>query len=428
MIDTWQPFIPLRQIDGLLNPFYRAAVRNRLPLALWRFPRQTVMRGVVDLSGDHHVDQVDCQTMSPGFVMAPFQQDDLNRPYFLRANLYLNTAMPAIRENLALNHNATVSANRKKFEAVYRESIRHNGIHPAGQKDWYLPAAHDAQQRVIDKIAYCDWIEQAVRAICNRELTKVVLSRSMNMPLPRDFHVLRHFCQLCNDYPNAFVSLVAIPGAGTWIGATPELFLHVNSRTMTTVSLAGTQMLSERSKPQQWGNKEIDEQEIVSDYIRNCFAEHDIHDFYEHPLETVQIGDLCHLQTKFSYDFAAPEDKQIVNHFLLSMHPTPAVCGVAKGKALQFIKTHESHQRKFYSGYLGPVNLEHESNFYVNIRCMQLQKNTTTLYAGGGITLDSIPENEWQETELKLHALLKYLRPDTSGSMAKHEIMPHDRF
>jgi len=255
-------------------------------------------------------------------------------------------------------------------------------------------------------------------------MTKVVLSRAIGVQLPDNFAPLQHFCKLCKDYPNTFVSLVALPGTGTWIGATPELFLHINTRKMTTVSLAATQLVSDNAKPPKWGNKEIVEQEIVSDYIRNCFAEHNIADFLEHPLETVQIGNLYHLQTKFSYDFPSQE-KRFVNHFLQSMHPTPAVCGVSKEDALQFIRRHESHQRSFYSGYLGPVNLDHESNFYVNLRCMQLWQKSATLYAGGGITIDSIADNEWQETDLKLNALLKYFQTDISSKRDKQKEHAH---
>jgi isochorismate synthase len=46
------------------------------------------------------------------------------------------------------------------------------------------------------------------------------------------------------------------------------------------------------------------------------------------------------------------------------------------------------------------------SKLYVNLRCMQLFDQTAKLYAGAGITFDSIPEKEWDETTLKCHTLL----------------------
>ena len=426
MIEKWQPFAACNQGNGLLKPFYRSAVKSGLPVALWRFPRQANIYGVIDLSGNHCVESVDFKTMSPGFVMAPFQQDDRHRSHFLQANLFLDAKRPLIQENLALNHDTLVSSNRAEFQKAFDIYSSSNGKLTEPGPAWYTPTASYQATPLIDKTEYFDWIGKALTSIQKGELTKVVLSRAIDVELAADFRPLKHFCMLCEDYPNAFVSLVALPDNGTWIGATPELFLHVNSRKMTTVSLAGTQLVSGAGEAPAWGNKEIVEQEIVSDYIRNCFAEHDIADFQEHPLETVQIGNLHHLQTKFSYDFPTRE-KGFVNHFLQSMHPTPAVCGVSKDDALRFICEHELHQRSFYAGYLGPVNLQHESNFYVNLRCMQLWANNATLYAGGGITIDSVPENEWQETDLKLNALLKYFRAGISGERAKQTVLSDDR-
>ena len=76
-----------------------------------------------------------------------------------------------------------------------------------------------------------------------------------------------------------------------------------------------------------------------------------------------------------------------------------------------FLKEHEGYDREYYCGYLGPVNFKHESNLFVNLRCMQVQKNEAWCYAGAGITADSEPEQEWQETEMKMNTLLRVFNP-----------------
>ena len=48
---------------------------------------------------------------------------------------------------------------------------------------------------------------------------------------------------------------------------------------------------------------------------------------------------------------------------------------------------------------------------YVNLRCMKISPTMATLYIGGGITLDSIPEQEWQETKNKMATMLSVLAP-----------------
>ena len=46
---------------------------------------------------------------------------------------------------------------------------------------------------------------------------------------------------------------------------------------------------------------------------------------------------------------------------------------------------------------------------FVNLRCMQIKGSTALLYVGGGITKDSIPEDEWEETVAKSKTMLKVL-------------------
>ena len=83
------------------------------------------------------------------------------------------------------------------------------------------------------------------------------------------------------------------------------------------------------------------------------------------------------------------------------LHPTPAVCGLPKEEAKQFILDNELYNRDFYTGFLGELNLKGQTNLYVNLRCMQLKDNRISIYVGGGITADSNAENEWEETVIK---------------------------
>jgi isochorismate synthase len=73
------------------------------------------------------------------------------------------------------------------------------------------------------------------------------------------------------------------------------------------------------------------------------------------------------------------------------------------------IRIVEKHDRGFYTGFLGPWNLSGESKLYVNLRCAQLHKNKMSLYVGGGLTAESNPEDEWEETVRKSQTLLSVL-------------------
>jgi isochorismate synthase len=158
-----------------------------------------------------------------------------------------------------------------------------------------------------------------------------------------------------------------------------------------------------------WTQKEIEEQALVSRYIVNCFKKIRLREYEEVGPRTAIAGNLMHLRTDFTVDMQATNFPQLGTVMLELLHPTSAVCGMPKEPALAFIRAGEGFDRQFYSGYLGPVNIAGESHMFVNLRCVQLVAGKAILYAGAGITADSVPEKEWTETELKCQTLLQAL-------------------
>ena len=78
--------------------------------------------------------------------------------------------------------------------------------------------------------------------------------------------------------------------------------------------------------------------------------------------------------------------------------------------SLDFLRKNEPYDRQYYSGYLGPVQVNRESHLFVNLRCMQLFRGEALVYAGAGVLADSDPKKEWMETELKMNTLLQVIR------------------
>ena len=101
---------------------------------------------------------------------------------------------------------------------------------------------------------------------------------------------------------------------------------------------------------------------------------------------------------------------QLGQQMLELLHPTSAVCGMPKEPSKQFIMENEGFDRGYFSGFLGPVHVGKETNIFVNLRCMKLLPQQAILYAGAGIIANSIPEKEWNETEIKMQTLLKVFR------------------
>jgi len=95
--------------------------------------------------------------------------------------------------------------------------------------------------------------------------------------------------------------------------------------------------------------------------------------------------------------------------FITNLHPTPAVCGLPKDKSLELILQTEKHNREYYAGYCGPINYQNKTDLFVNLRCMKILEDQLALFVGGGLTKDSVPTKEWDETVLKAKTLLSRL-------------------
>ncbi len=268
------------------------------------------------------------------------------------------------------------------------------------------------EQPGTSKENYTNAVQKGIDTILHSSLNKVVPSKIKLHNLPNNFCLATAFVKLCNKYPSAFISVVSTKEFGTWLTATPELLISVDSDGIfETMALAGTQKNNtERTLHEvAWVDKDIEEQAMVSRYIINRFKEIRLRDFIEKGPMTVQAGNLNHLCTTFKVDTKATEFQNLGGVMLNLLHPTSAVCGMPKEPALDLIEQIENHDRKFYTGYLGPVNIDNETSLYVNLRCMELFKRNANLFAGAGVTAISNPEKEWDETELKFNTLLNII-------------------
>ena len=156
-----------------------------------------------------------------------------------------------------------------------------------------------------------------------------------------------------------------------------------------------------------WEKKEIEEQKFVSEYIRNIFYKLNITDYQQSKTYTKSAGNVFHLQTDFEFSSDKIENK--LGEFIHELHPTPAVCGTPKEASLSYILKNETHNREYYSGFLGTVNMKANTDLFVNLRCMKILPDRLALFVGGGLTKGSVPEKEWEETVLKTETLLALL-------------------
>lgn len=266
-----------------------------------------------------------------------------------------------------------------------------------------------------DKEIYTKKISKVVDNIKHSELSKVVISRRKTAGKLKGNDFKRAFDNLCLSYPTAFVSISYVSDINQiWIGASPEILVSEDKNgVFRTVALAGTQSSTDHNGNEiapidaLWSHKEIEEQALVGRYIVNCLKKVRVREYDELGPKTVKAGNLLHLLSTYSIDSKAINFHNLSSVMLELLHPTSAVCGMPKYLAQEQINNIEDYPREFYSGFLGPVNINAVSSLYVNLRTLKIQNNEVYTYAGGGITEDSNPEKEWLETELKMQTILK---------------------
>ena len=388
--------------------FFQAALAHDLPIAIWRLPQEDIKNVVIDLSGQARQMKIDLEESRPGFALSRFLNPDLKETYFLNADIYFSTALDNIQYLTPPQQlDEQILQYQRRFLDTFEQALE-NGL-----SNTTPPNTSANDLHLATEADYTRLVQEGVNAIKSGAFKKVVLSRAKTVDLPDDFDHVQTFMKLCETYANALTYLVYIPQVGTWMGATPETLISTDDQQhFRTIALAGTQQynpdlpLSHTA----WMQKEIEEQAMVSRYIINCFKKIRLREFEEEGPKTVIAGNLVHLCTRFRVDMQDVNFPELGTVMLDLLHPTSAVCGMPKEASMDFILQNERYNRDFYSGFIGPVNIEQASHIFVNLRCMQVINNQAILYAGAGITEDSMPEKEWRETEIKSQTMLSVLR------------------
>jgi isochorismate synthase len=397
--------ISLRGIlpEAVLRMLLNFAFHEKIAIAIWKLPYQDKIQCILDTSTHFRPENIDLEVMNSGFIVSPFNNHHQSS-YFIK-----NIISFDMDENLIQLHSHYQEG--MVWIQKLKEYISENLNAPIRVSN--IPKLNNERFHNTPKEDFIEIVKSAVKAIKNDEFQKVVPSKLKSITLPEGFDLWETYHNLCNSYEHAFVSLVSVPQVGTWVGASPETLISVDKNNIfRTVSLAGTQVKEEGQKEADisWRQKEIEEQAMVSRYIVNCFKKIRLREFEEIGPRTVTAGNLIHLKTDFIVDIKAIDYPRLGSTMLKLLHPTSAVCGMPKEAATAFLEKHEKHDRSFFSGYLGPVNVDKETHLYVNLRCMQLSGNQAVLFAGAGVTEGSDPEKEWIETEMKCKTLLQMMQ------------------
>ena len=351
-------------------------------IALFRLPHAQTCTLMFQKEGQPQtLDRLTMLDDCRGYVFAPFAFSSQNPIILIRPDVVETCSCDDVAQTVS------ASAELSGFQFTYTDPGR-------------FPSMSERFHYHLD---FCNFHAQ----LCEGTFRKIVLARCSNIEKPEPQSPFLLFQKACARYPRMFISLVSTPQGGTWLTASPEILLEkvtpqpsspAENCFFKTIALAGT---VEYSDDVRWSEKNIREQRYVATYMMETL-EHFSNNIVEEGPYAVRAANLAHLRSDFTFRFA---DTHHLGSLLHALHPSPAVCGLPKRDAFNFILRNESVPRCYYSGFQGPLDVDDMTHLYVSLRCMSIHDNRYRLYAGGGLLGDSDEESEWNETEAKLNTM-----------------------
>ncbi len=260
-----------------------------------------------------------------------------------------------------------------------------------------------------------EW-KESVQNVVNRlkegEMDKVVLARkcevSFDRDVPSDFVV----DNLWKQQPDSFVFSFE-RGDSCFIGATPERLVKKTGEEILSTCLAGSIARGETLESDEALGEELlhdeknrYEHQLVVDSIQAALAPFcDELAIPSYP-QLMKLKDIQHLYTPVIGQ--ASKHASLLN-LVEHLHPTPALGGVPRDKAMHVIRQEEEMDRGLYAAPVGWIDAYGNGEYAVALRSGLLQNDKAFLYAGCGIVADSQPESEFKETQMKFRPMLRAL-------------------
>lgn len=264
-----------------------------------------------------------------------------------------------------------------------------------------------------DKKKWLEKVKFGINEIKNGNIRKVVLSRKIDITLTGKPLISELLTALKDKYPNCTV-FAYHSGKSIFFGASPERLAKFQDNFVEIDALAGSARRgsdeseeNEISQKLLSDEKELDEHNIVVSYLKEQLS--GVTENIEFP-GSPQIKKLANIQHLWTPIKAVLSENKSILSVIELIHPTPALGGLPKEKALTIIKKSEDYNRGLYTGIIGWLTPDNEGEFTAAIRSALINGKKITAFAGCGIVEHSIPENEFTETELKLNAILSLFK------------------
>lgn len=275
-------------------------------------------------------------------------------------------------------------------------------------EDFEVPRVrHNFKETSDDKAAWDSLMKAIAEAISSGEMTKVVSSREVEFTSDTPYNVASILANLVDNHPNCFIFGYEKDGR-TFVGASPEILVRHRGSEILSYALAGT---APKHGPNAWTKEQL-----LTDK-KNLFEHNIVRDRIVHTMKAITpevtigetgIMELAHLYHLRTIITAKDSTKSLVEWAQL-LHPTPALGGEPREKALALLQTYETHERGMYAAPFGFMKDMGDGIIVVAIRSALIMDNVLYAYAGCGVVADSDADEEYAETNNKMRTILEAL-------------------
>ncbi len=269
----------------------------------------------------------------------------------------------------------------------------------------------------LDRDAYVKGVAAIREAIAAGDVYQVNLCRRLSAPVPPGFDMLALGAALFTSHPAPHQALVWLPSVGVAVAsASPERFLRRRGAVVESSPIKGTALT-----PDGLTGKDRAENVMIVDLVRNDLGRVCEYGSIEVPSlwDVESQPGLVHLVSTVRGRLRPGKGW---SDLLDATFPPGSVTGAPKLAALDVVAGLEPVPRGVYCGAVGWVDADRrEGDLNVAIRTFWVAGGGLHLGTGAGITWESEPEAEWEETELKARQLLAVadgLVPLASPSLA----------
>lgn len=262
-------------------------------------------------------------------------------------------------------------------------------------------------------------VGRALAEVAGGEVSKVVLARVQSVSAEGGLDSVDVVMNLWRDNPRAHVYYYEPLPGHVLLGAAPETVTTVANGTFRATAVAGSVAR---------GDSEEEQKALARSLLRSRKnrAEHRlcVEDVVERlgPISeqvhaeaephVLTLSTIQHLETVIDSNLKPGET---VLSVLGTLHPTPAVCGLPRDLALDFLREVEPFQRGWYSGPVGWFDGDGNGVFVPALRSAVGKGSEWRLFAGAGIVAGSDPRREWEETRIKFLPVLRALSQAGAG-------------